>query len=262
VSPSFEAERAPKLSRHRSSKLGRPARITALNVISGLQRSAGNQAVASYFSRPGTTVQRGLLGDLYRLEQKKKSLLAALAKTPQGQHALEVKDKYQITLVWQDGGAAAFDGGSQCSLNQTLDVAVLAGYLVHEMYHVERQKTGASPDADMSADEREYVDRMVNEEIEGTALAFEARIGVYGPLMPGEEYYRLVYENQQKKSMAGGKDASTADAEAKAAARRVVPHLIRPQDGSQQRIGPNMLESYEMYYRRVWRTSPAHRGAR
>ena len=81
-----------------------------------------------------------------------------------------------------------------CYLNQNLDVDVIAGYFIHEMYHGDRKKSAASPDADPSPVERDYVDRMVNEEIEGTILGFES-----------------AYKNAKSSSLASGADAPTAE---------------------------------------------------
>ncbi|WP_309112834.1 DUF6782 family putative metallopeptidase [Saccharothrix sp.] len=206
-----------------------------------------------------TVVQRGLLGDTYRFQVKRARFMSILGSTPEGRHALEVQNEHGITLSWVDGGAASYDGDSRCTLNLNMDAARLAGYFVHEMYHVERKKSGASPDADASPDEQQYVDRMVEEEIEGTVLGFQSRIGQSGPLMPGEEFYRLAYQDAKKQALAGGADAATAEEAARSAARRVVRHLIRPTDGSWPRIAPSTLESYEMYYHRVWRKSHAVR---
>lgn len=218
-----------------------------------LQREIGNRAVGVLIRRGFVNVQRGLIGDLYRFEGKRKAMMDALASTPQGQRALAVQDKYSIVLSWVDTGAASFDGFSRCELNQNLDSGVLAGYFIHEMYHVEQKKSGSSPDADTSPVEQEYVDRMVNEEIEGTALAFEARVNASGPLMPGEEHYRLAFKDAKGHALAKGADAATADAEARKAARSRVSELIRPSDKTWPRIAPNMFESYDMYYHRVWR---------
>lgn len=218
-----------------------------------LQRQAGNRAVGSLVGRGPLPVQRGLIGDMIRFHEKRKAFTAALASTPQGQQALAIKDKYSINLSWVDSGAASFDGDATCHLNQNLDAGVLAGYFVHEMHHVERKKSGASPDADASPVEKDYVDRMVTEEVEGTALGFESRANSSGPFMPGEEFYRPVYRKTKEEALANGDDASTAETKARDAGKRIVWKLIRPGDGTWPRIAPSTLESYDMYYHRVWR---------
>jgi hypothetical protein len=200
-------------------------------------------------------VQRGLVGDMIRFEQKEKAMMEMLASTPQGQQATSTRDKYGIMLSWVDSGAASFDGSNRCYLNQNLDTEVIAGYFIHEMYHVDRKKSGTSPDADVSPVEQEYVDRMVNEEIEGTVVAYESRIGSSGPPMPGEEYYRTVFKSAKESALSNGADASVADSKGREAGRKVVPQLIRPQDGTWARIAPNQFESYDMYYHRVWKKS-------
>ncbi|RKT75057.1 hypothetical protein DFJ66_8434 [Saccharothrix variisporea] len=200
-------------------------------------------------------VQRGLIGDSYRFQVKRARFLALLAGTPEGRHALQVRDDHGITLSWVDGGAASYDGESRCTLNLNMDAGRLAGYFVHEMHHVERKKSGASPDADASPDEKQYVDRMVGEEIEGTVLGFQSRIGQPGPLMPGEEFYRIAHRDARDQALRAGADATAAEGAGRAAGRRAVEQLIRPSDGSWPRIAPNTFESYEMYYHRVWRKS-------
>lgn len=235
-----------------------------------LQRTIGNLAVVQLVGDGSTAVQRTPTisregdgtgtgpGDAAKPPPEETAMFAALSSMGAGgQHAMQVRSTYGISLVWLTGGAASYDGGSKCMINSTLPAGVAAGYFVHEMYHVERKKTGASPDADATsaqartADDatrarlkKEYVDRMVNEEIEGTVRGFESRIGQPGPLMPGEDKYRSTYNYWIK----NGKD----DAGAKAMGRMRVALMIRPTDGSWPELAGGKFESYEMYYRRIW----------
>lgn len=226
-----------------------------------LQRQAGNRATGILVNnRPPLPLQRGLVEDMIRFDRKEKTLMRLLAGTAQGQQAVATRERYGIILSWTDSGAASFDGADRCYLNQNLDVNVIAGYFIHEMHHVERKKSGSSPDADLSPDEQEYVDRMVNEEIDGTVLGFEARISSPGSLMPGEEFYRQAYTSAKNRSLAAGEDPLAAEQKGREAGRGIVSQLIRPRDGSWPRIAPNQFESYDMFYRRIWRRS--HQGTR
>ena len=235
-----------------------------------LQRSIGNRAVANLMASPPSAritaamVSRVPDGVAAAASPKRTvppeetAMFAALGTMGVGgQHAVQIMGKYAISLTWVTSGAASFDGANKCTINSSLAPGVAAGYFVHEMYHVEQKLTGNSLDADATsvqartADDatrarlkKAYVDRMVNEEIEGTVRGYEARIGQAGPLMPGEDKYRSTYNYWRKE----GK----SDSEAKAMGRRRVEWMLRPTDGSWPDLAPSQLESYEMYYKRIW----------
>ena len=235
-----------------------------------LQRSIGNRAVANLMASThparitAAMVSRAPDGATATASPKRTvpaeetAMFAALGTMGVGgQHAVQVMGKYAISLSWVTSGAASFDGANKCTINSRLAPGVAAGYFVHEMYHVEQKLTGNSPDADATsvqartADDatrarlkKAYVDRMVNEEIEGTVRGYEARIGQAGPLMPGEDKYRSTYNYWRKE----GK----SDSEAKAMGRRRVELMLRPTDGSWPDLAPSQLESYAMYYKRIW----------
>ena len=256
--------------------------VSERSTVALLQQSIGNRAVAGLLGgraptarlarlierapdsspavTPGGTATAG--GPAKKAPPAEETaMMAALGSMGAGgQHALQILNQYGISLVWVKTGAASFDGGSSCTISSTLAAGVAAGYFVHEMYHVEQKKTGASPDADATsvqartADDstrarlkKEYVDRMVTEEIEGTVKGYEARLGRPGPLMPGEEKYRSTYDYWIK--------AGKSDAEAKAMGHRRVELMLRPTDGTWPDLAPSQLESYEMYYKRLWNTA-------
>ena len=256
--------------------------LGAGSTVTELQRSIGNRAVTDLLAAhqrstpPGTAVLSrapdagaatggGVAPDAGADAAAKKkappeeaAMFGALgAMGAGGRHAMDIQGRFGIALAWVTSGAASFDGAKTCSISTSLPAGVAAGYFVHEMYHVEQKLTGKSADADATsvqartADDatrarlkKEYVDRMVNEEIDGTARGYEARIGYPGAMMPGEDKYRSAYNYWKKE----GKD----DDYAKAMGRRRVALMLRPTDGSWPDLAPSQFESYAMYYGRIW----------
>lgn len=188
---------------------------------------------------------------------------AALKLSPEGIAALQISQNLNVAFTWQPNGANQYRPETNvCYLNSSLPPMDVAAYFVHEMHHAQMHHLDPSHDDPTKGDESGFVSRMVQEEIDGTVLAIEAKIDAGAPAgaLPGEPEYRSAYEYARKQAVANGKDAQTAASLGKARGKLMVSFLIRPTDGSWPRLAPNRFESYEMYYRREYRE--AHRPAR
>ncbi len=208
---------------------------------------------------------------------------AALQKSALGQSALQIKAKYLVTLVWTDSGAAGFEeNGNRCRINRNLDPTEAAGYFTHEMHHAEERISGRSQDADTYADDQEdaYVTRMVNEEIAGTFLQFEAMIemGAGANLSPTgadlfPQYRRVRQQAIAAHLSANPGDQSGADSAARTKCRMLVNWWVTTATGTYNRasskglskpmpkIAPSAMDSYENYYVRLFRRAHAQNRA-
>jgi hypothetical protein len=95
-----------------------------------------------------------------------------LQQNDYGKQALATRQTYGITLNFASTSSlpAFFDAKSNTVFfNQALEDRAAAGYFVHEMHHVRRNKTGQSLQS-TSANKQAYVDAAVQEEIDGTVL--------------------------------------------------------------------------------------------
>ena len=183
---------------------------------------------------------------------------AALQQSAQGQNALKISQTLKIQIVYQAGGPNQYRPDTNvCLINSGLPPGDAAAYFVHEMYHAQRHSQDPSHDDPTKSAEADFVSRMVQEEIDGTVLAIEAKLdaGTAPGSLPGEREYRSAYEYARKEALGNGSDARASVELGKQRGRRMVTMLIRPGDGSWPRLAPSQLESYEMYYRREWRHS-------
>jgi len=109
-----------------------------------------------------------------------------LRQNEYGKQALETRQTFGIILNFAStsGLPAFFDQKNTVFFNQTLEDRAAAGYFVHEMHHVRRNKTGLSLQS-TSGDKRAYVDDAVQEEIDGTVLQLFFILSLdYAGLMP------------------------------------------------------------------------------
>lgn len=190
--------------------------------------------------------------------QAQQQIEAALQQSAGGQNALKISQTLKIQMVYQPGGPNQYrPETNECLINSSLPPGDAAAYFVHEMYHAQRHSQDPSHDDPTKSAEADFVSRMVQEEIDGTALAIEAKLdaGAAPGSLPGEREYRSAYEYARKEALGNGSDVQTSVELGKQRGRKMVNLLIRPSDGSWPRLAPSQLESYEMYYRREWRRS-------
>jgi hypothetical protein len=257
-----------------------PNAVFGAAVVRQAQQSYGNQAVQRALAA-GPTVQRDppVAAPPVTDAEAETKMTAALHNSALGQSALAIKAKYLVTLVWTDSGAAGFEeNGNRCRINRNLDPTEAAGYFTHEMHHAEERISGRSQDADKYADDQEdaYVTKMVNEEIAGTFLQFEAMVQMGGGtrlsptganLFP--QYRRVRQQAIDSWLKASPGDQSGAEADARTKCQMLVNYWVTSSTGTYNRVAskgtnkpmptvaPSAMDSYENYYVRLFRRAHA-----
>lgn len=98
-----------------------------------------------------------------------------LADSAQGRHALEVYDRYGVDPSFRGGEGSYFDGtNNNMNLDPTEDPTTSALTFTHEMQHAEENHEGTTGDVNNQT-RNEYVDEMLQEEVDGTVRSIEAR---------------------------------------------------------------------------------------
>src|SRR5258708_7176386 len=120
-------------------------------------------------------------------------VLGWLRQNDYGKQAIASRQAYGIVLNFASTGLPAkFDGANTVSLNRALDDRAAAGYFVHEMHHVRRNKTGSSIQ-ETSNDRDAFVNDAVQEEIDATILQLFFILSLdHAGLMPA---YNLLNDN-------------------------------------------------------------------
>lgn len=179
-----------------------------------------------------------------------------LGKTSRGREAMANLNNLNVPIEYDPKSPrpAYFDPKSgKVFVNPNMKPDEIAGYVAHEAYHAQQAKSGLSPDP-KSTPQKQYVDQMVNEEIEGTVRQFETKLELRGPATaPGEDFYRSAYKHASEKALKEGKSPAEAHQAGLDNGRRMVRHLIDPSDGDRHRIGPDQFRSYREYYNREWK---------
>jgi hypothetical protein len=201
-----------------------------------------------------------------------KKMNEALQRSALGQKALAIKAEYNIPLDWVDSGTAGYDEEhNKCFINRTMDPNEIASYFVHEMHHANEFLSGRSKAVKDYNDsqEEEYIQRMVNEEITGTFLQFEtmSEIGAspsgtstMGALFPQYKRVRQYWIDEHLKANPGDREGAMKAGKQKG--RALVSFWIKGAGGKDwPKLAANQLETYEMYYRRLFRQSRAKTGS-
>lgn len=180
-----------------------------------------------------------------------------LANSAQGRHALEVYDRYGVNPTFRPGEGSTFDGGTNTTnLDPSEDPTTSALTFVHEMQHAQEHHEGTTGDInDPSRDN--YVNEMLQEEIDGTVNSIEARnelaangTDVSGAHFPLENEYQQAHDQAIADARAANPNISDEEAAAigRAAGRQ------RVADGFQngEVVTSNTNESYPDYYGDAW----------
>ncbi|MBL8183015.1 MAG: type VI secretion system tip protein VgrG [Blastocatellia bacterium] len=185
------------------------------------------------------------------------AMRGTLANSEQGRHALEVYDRYGVNSTFNGGNGSTYDGGTNTmNLDPTEDPTTSALTFVHEMNHAEEGNEGTSGDI-TNMDRQEYVDEMLQEEIDGTVDSIEARnelaeggTDVSNAHFPLENEYQAAHDQAVADARAANPNISDADAEAagRAAGRQAVADGFN--NGSV--VTSNTNESYPDYYGDAW----------
>ncbi|MDR0792150.1 MAG: DUF4157 domain-containing protein [Chitinophagaceae bacterium] len=143
-----------------------------------------------------------------------------LQRTSDGQAAINNFTTYNVTLILTKSGRPAFyDANSNtCTVNDALPVGIVASYFIHEMFHVQQEKTGKSGDA-KKMDKSTFVNTMVNEEITGTIKGYQAymeleqadKIPKDSPRPPRYNSFKSAYDYGREKAKEANPKASEAD---------------------------------------------------
>jgi hypothetical protein len=256
----------------------RPNSARWATAIQQAQQAYGNQAVQRALADLKVQRDTPTATPVTDAEAEQK-MNAALQRSALGQSALAIKAKYLVTLVWTDSGAAGFEeNGNRCRINRNLDPTEAASYFTHEMHHAEERISGRSQDADKYADDQEdaYVTKMVNEEIAGTFLQFEALVEMGGGvnLSPTganlyPQYRRVRQQAITSFLKANPADQAGAEADARTKCRMLVNYWVTSSTGAYNRaqskgaskgmptVAPSAMDSYENYYVRLFRRAHA-----
>src|SRR5262249_4454520 len=139
-------------------------------------------------------------------------------------------------------------------LNTSKPAAMVAAYFCHEMFHARKNADGTTADA-MKDDKDAYVEKMVQEEADGTATGFRCYLeleqkGLTSGVAPDRyDFYKRAVESGRKKASEQDKCWVEGGIEACgfATGARMARALI-----NDRFLGPNSIESYADYYKRDW----------
>ncbi len=180
-----------------------------------------------------------------------------LADSAQGRQALEIYDRYGVEPTFRAGEGSTYDSGTNSTnLDPSEDTTTSALTFVHEMQHAQEANEGTSGDIENQSRD-EYVDEMLQEEVDGTVRSIEARnelaengTDVSNAHFPLENEYQTAYDQAVADARAADPDISDADADAagRAAGRQ------RVQDGFEngEVVTSNTNDSYPDYYGDSW----------
>ncbi|MBV6496341.1 MAG: type VI secretion system tip protein VgrG [Acidobacteria bacterium ACB1] len=185
------------------------------------------------------------------------AMRGTLANSEQGRHALEVYDRYGVNSTFNGGNGSTFDGSTNTmNLDPTEDPTTSALTFVHEMNHAEEHHEGTSGDIH-NMGRQEYVDEMLQEEIDGTVDSIEARnelaangTDVSNSHFPLEGEYQAAHDQAVADARANNPNISDADAEAagRAAGRQAVADGFN--NGTV--VTSNTNQKYPDYYGNAW----------
>jgi len=171
-----------------------------------------------------------------------------------GVAALKIFTDNKIDVQTTTEGAIAFfdpSGGAgklKVVLNTSKPAAIVAAYFCHEMNHAQMYVGKTTADA-MKDDVDTYVEKMVQEEADGTAIGFRCyleleRKGLATGVAPDRyDFYKRAFESGRKKATSGVDPDTAGFANGAKMARALI---------NERFLGPNSIESYADYYRRDW----------
>lgn len=191
--------------------------------------------------------------------QLPQAVVDLLKATDYGVWALGILSQYAPTLrLTATGAPASYNPQTSLVLvNTSLQPAVVASYLTHEMYHVQRDKTGASGNPKTMA-KQQYVDTMVSEEIKGTVYGYHVffeldQNGKVPPSCPRPDHYydfKSAYLHARESKIKD--DPSANYTQIRDYALGIGEKVMRFWIVQQRDPGANALESYPEYYARDW----------
>lgn len=185
------------------------------------------------------------------------AMRGTLANSAQGRHALEVYDRYGVNPTFRPGEGSTFDSGTNTTnLDPNEDSTTSALTFVHEMQHAEESHENTSGDI-QNQSRTDYVDEMLQEEVDGTVRSIEARnelaqngTDVSNAHFPLENEYQQAHDQAVADARANNPNISDQDAEAagRAAGRQRVEDGFR----NGEVVTSNTNASYPDYYGDAW----------
>ena len=181
-----------------------------------------------------------------------------LQQTDGGRWSIKVFQKYSVPLILTKTGRPAYydANNNSCTVNIGLAPAVVASYFVHEMYHVEREKSGKGGDP-KKMEKDPFIKKMVNEEIQGTIRGYQAyleleqkgQVPANTPLPPRYDSYKRSYNGgreEARKSSPAATEAELHAAGLKNAAESIRWYVL---EGG---LGPFEGVTYGQFYASEW----------
>ncbi|MGB7069387.1 MAG: type VI secretion system tip protein TssI/VgrG [Pyrinomonadaceae bacterium] len=203
--------------------------------------------------KPGNSVAPPRKGEDPRVTE----IRGILANSEEGRRALEIYDRYGVEPTFREGEGSTFDSDTNTvNLDPNEDPTTSALTFVHEMQHAQEHNERTS--GDIHNDSRdEYVNEMLQEEVDGTVRSIEARnelaengTDVSDAHFPLEQEYQEAHDQAIADARAADPDISDADAEAigKEAGRQ------RVEDGfnNGEVVTSNTDQTYPDYYGNAW----------
>ncbi len=185
------------------------------------------------------------------------AMRGTLANSEQGRHALEVYDRYGVTSSFRPGEGSTYDGGANnMNLDPAEDPTTSALTFVHEMNHAEEGNEGTSGDINNQG-RQEYVDEMLQEEVDGTVRSIEARnelaesgTDVSNSHFPLENQYQQAHDQAITDARAANPNLS--DAEAAEIGRAAGRQRVEDGFNNGEVVTSNNNQPYPDYYGNAW----------
>lgn len=167
-----------------------------------------------------------------------------LNKSDIGKSALKFKKDKSIAVNYAAGTGSFYSGGAMTlDTNETPEDSALT--FVHEMNHAMYDKKGISANV-MKLGRAEYVDKMLDEEVQGVIVAIEAKgeIIASGTSVTAIPPLESTYTTAYKSAISAKKNDTAAKADGRAAVKKAFT------GGSV--TTSNTHESYPVYYGKFW----------
>lgn len=197
------------------------------------------------------------IGDALSGDSRFEAIKQILEQSQTGREALKVKDDYNVGIKYHEGGGSYWDHDSRSMmLDTTENVTESALTFVHEINHAKYDLTGKSADVN-ALTRNEYVQKMVEEEAEGTVKSIEAQgelqtagVDVSHASFPLADEYQQAYNDAVNKAKTSNPDIAPAEQQRigrEAGKARVTKGFM---DGEVTTSNTN--EKYPDYYGKYW----------
>ncbi len=198
------------------------------------------------------------VADKIEVDKKKfEEIKKVLNTLPTGKEALKIMEDYKVGVKFAEGVGSYYEESSNAMVIDSKESSADAALtFVHEMNHAKYHHTGISADAKTLTREK-YVEKMVEEEAEGTVKSIEGEIELEGAKaaaakasFPLDKQYREAYKAAADAAKA--KNPKISEVELKklgreAGKKRVIKGFM---DG--EVVTSTTKEPYKDYYGKYW----------